>query len=121
MKLIVFEPETPALLARLSERTQTVSSALARVETLRAIRRAGGSRSDRRRAEEVLTRIALIRVDEPILVRAADLPPADLRSLDALHIATALSIGPDLSALITYDRRQADAASALGLDVATPR
>jgi len=121
IKLVAPEAETPGLLAYLAERPRLVSSALARVETHRAIRRAGGSRSDRRRAEEVLARIALVRIDESILQQAADLPPAALRTLDALHLATALSVGPDLAELVTYDRRLADAAVAAGLDVVTPQ
>ena len=121
IKLIAPEAETPGLLAYLAERPRLVSSALSRVETHRAIRRAGGTRSDRRRAEEVLARIALVRIDESILQQAGDLPPAELRTLDAVHLATALSVGPDLAELVTYDRRLADAAVAAGLKVVTPR
>lgn len=121
MKLVAFEPETPALLAHLAGRPQAVSSALARVETLRAIRRAGAARSDRRRAEDVLGRIALIRMDQEILDRATEIEPRDLRTLDAIHLATALSVRSDLAGLVSYDARLAAAAERLGLDVAAPR
>jgi hypothetical protein len=121
VKLVAYEPETIALLSYLGAHPQRVSSALARVETLRAIRRAGGGRPDRRRAEEVLSRIALIRIDEEILEKAAELEPPDLRTLDAIHLATALTIRHDLAGLISYDERFSAAATSLGLTTASPR
>jgi predicted nucleic acid-binding protein len=64
--------------------------------------------------------INLVRLDEPLLDRAGDLGPAELRSLDAVHLAAALSIGPDLGIVITYDNRLSDAALTQGLDVDSP-
>lgn len=61
-----------------------------------------------------------MRVDEPLLDRAADLEPADLRSLDAVHLAAALALVPDLTVVVTYDDRLARAAEASGLVVASP-
>jgi predicted nucleic acid-binding protein len=115
------ETETPALLSALRGYPQRASSALARVEVLRALRRWRASLADRRRAVEVLSRIALIRIDDRILEAAAGLAPPDLRSLDAIHIATALSVRSDLAALVTYDRRLAAAARSLDLEVVAPR
>ena len=72
------------------------------------------------RAQAVLARIALIPVDEPVLRTAAMLEPLRLRSLDAIHLATALTLGDDLGEFGTYDGRLADAAMGLGLFVASP-
>jgi len=52
---------------------------------------------------------------------AMDEPDRSLRSLDAIHLATARIFGPDLDALVTYDNRLASAASDAGLIVAAPR
>ena len=62
----------------------------------------------------------LIRVDEPLLDRAAELDPPGLRSLDAIHLAAALELGSDLGVLVVYDARLRHAALAQGLDVDTP-
>jgi len=121
VKLVVAEPETPALLSFLRSRSDRVTSALARVEVSRAIRRAGLGSSHRRRAAEVLERIALIRIDEGVLDRAAELEPADLRSLDAVHLATTLSLEPHLAGIVTYDRLLAAAARKAKLPVHAPR
>lgn len=64
--------------------------------------------------------ITLIRLDEPLLDRAGDLGPGDLRSLDAIHLAAALSIGPDFGVVLTYDPRLRDAAIAQGCPVESP-
>lgn len=68
-----------------------------------------------------LERLSLVPIDEPTLRRAATLTPTSLRSLDALHLATALSLGEDLGVLIAYDERLLDAAREHGLPVASPR
>jgi len=67
LKLIVLERETPALLSFLADHPERASSVLARVEVLRALRRAGASASERRRAVDVLARIALLHVDDDLL------------------------------------------------------
>ncbi len=59
-------------------------------------------------------------MDEPLLRAAAELDQPSLRSLDAIHVAAALSLGEDLAELITYDGRMGDAASTLGLTVVAP-
>ncbi len=121
VKLIVLAPETPALLAFLARHPERTSSALARVEVSRALRRAHASSVERHRADDVLERIALIRIDDAILERAAELEPADLRSLDAIHIATALSIQDELGGVVSYDHRFTTAATKLKLAVVAPR
>src|SRR5579884_2432398 len=60
------------------------------------------------------------RLDEPLLDRAGELEPRTLRSLDALHLAAALAIGPELGAFLTYDERLAEAARGVGLTVHAP-
>ncbi len=62
----------------------------------------------------------LIRIEEKILEAAGDLAPQELRSLDAIHIATVLSIRDDLAALVSYDKRLAACARALHLEVIAP-
>lgn len=60
-------------------------------------------------------------MDEALLDRAGDLDPASLRSLDAIHLASALTLGNDLGVVVTYDDRMLQGASALGLHTASPR
>jgi uncharacterized protein len=68
-----------------------------------------------------LDSLALLPIDDEVLTRARALEPSDLRSLDAIHLATAMSIEADLAVLISYDERLSEAARAHGLTVATPR
>ncbi len=119
VKLIVTEPESAALRGRLRRWPHQASATLLRTETVRALRASGHDHlvgASRR----LLGAIRLIRLDEPLLDRAGDLEPPELRSLDAVHLAAALSIGPDLGALFTYDARLMAAALAQGLDVESP-
>ena len=92
VKLVVAEPETPALLEFLAGWPHRVSSTLARVEVLRAVRRAAAGPAVRQRATRVLARVGLIRIDEPVLAGAARVAPPELRTLDAIHLATARSL-----------------------------
>jgi uncharacterized protein len=121
VKLVAEERESLALRTFLSGHPVRISSALTRVEVTRAVGRSALGAVGRRRAQEALARVALVRLDDGILDAAGKLPPTGLRTLDALHLATAISIGPDLDGFVTYDRRLADAATAAGLDVVTPR
>ncbi len=120
VKLVVREPETAALFSLLGEWPDRVSSVLAKVEVLRALRRAASGDSVYRRGEMILAGLALIRFDDGILSIAAELEPPELRALDAIHLATTLSIRSDLAAIVTYDSRLARAALAQKLDVWAP-
>ena len=60
-------------------------------------------------------------MDDPILEAAAALEPVDLRSLDAIHLTTALALGPEAEAIVSYDDRLNAAAVAIGLSVLTPQ
>ena len=117
VKLIRSEPESKALRQALAG-SEIVSSALLSLEGRRAAARYGKLAADRARI--ALTAITLLPIDEPILDAAAALDPPTLRSLDALHLATAHSLGRDLNRLYCYDNRLGTAALALGIDVASP-
>lgn len=119
VKLVLSEPETEALAELLSGWPERVSSALARVEVLRAVRHASTEKSARDRAENIIARIGLVRVDEEVLSTAARLVPPELRSLDAIHLATALSI-PDIGGMVSYDTRLAEAARRSGIPALAP-
>jgi predicted nucleic acid-binding protein len=120
VKLVVTEPESTALMELLRARPDRVSSALALTEVPRALRRAGFGTRERRRARELLARVALVDTDRRILAAAAALDPPALRTLDAIHLATALAVREDLAALVTYDRRLRAAAEHAHLDVLAP-
>ena len=120
VKLAVSEPESGALRQYLAAHADRVSSGLARVEVLRALQRTDANDATVLHAEQIFERIALVALDEPVLRAAARLPPKSLRSLDAVHLATALSLD-GLEAFVTYDRRLHAAAAAVGVAVAAPR
>lgn len=119
VKLAVREAESAALRRYLRRRQPLVSSALSRVEVLRALR-AGGPRAVAA-GRDVLARLELLRINDRVLDLAAQLDPTALRSLDAIHLATAARLASDLGPLVTYDSRLAEAAKQLGHQVATPR
>jgi predicted nucleic acid-binding protein len=120
VKLAVEEPETAALQAFLGDAAvRRVSSALLRTESLRAVRHLGADALATVR--EGLRRIDLVAIDDRILDAAGTLEPRVLRTLDAIHLATAMAVGDDLDTIVTYDDRMVEAASFLGLSTATPR
>jgi uncharacterized protein len=118
VKLAINEPESGALRRYLRRRRPLVSSALARTEVIRALLLEGDEGIARGRA--VLGRIELVRMNDRVLNAAGGLLPPDLRSLDAIHLATASQLGADLNQIVTYDDRMADAAERLGLKTASP-
>lgn len=118
-KLVVAEPETAALRGWLDAAERLpVASGLVRTELLRAVRRFLPERLALARA--VLDAVTLLRIATPILDEAGRLDPPGLRSLDAVHLATALDLGDDLEGLVTYDDRLADAAGQYGIRVVAP-
>jgi predicted nucleic acid-binding protein len=118
VKLAVQEPESSALRRYLSRRRPLISSALARTEVARALLSLGPEAAQR--GQDVLARLELARVNDRVLIAAGRLMPTDLRTLDAIHLATAQELGPDLARLVTYDERMAAAARGLGLAVSAP-
>ena len=118
VKLAVREPETAALRRHLRRRRTLITSALARTEVLRALLPAGeGAMAAGRR---VLSRIDLVRVNDQVLGGAGVLLPIELRSLDAIPLATAGRIGRDLGEIVTYDQKMAFAAQQMGYRVSSP-
>jgi predicted nucleic acid-binding protein len=120
VKLVVAEPESSALTEFLASWPDRLSSALSLTEIPRALRRARFGSAERQRAHRVLARISLVDVDRRILTTAASLEPPHLRTLDAIHLATALAVREDLAGLVTYDRRLATAAERSDLEVFAP-
>ena len=118
VKLAVRDPESLALRRYLRRRQPLVSSALARTEVLRALLPVGDEAVARGR--NVLQRLDLVRVSDRILDAAGVLLPPELRSLDAIHLATARELGGDLGALVTYDDRMTAAAKRLGYRIVQP-
>jgi len=118
VKLVVKEAESTALRRFLRSHPIRVSSALARVEVTRAVRAQGPDAQ--LRAQAVLSRIRLLRLDDETLSTAAQLDPGVLRSLDAIHLASARAFGAEMEALVTYDARMREAAALLGFAVFAP-
>ncbi len=118
VKLAVAEVESAALRRYLRRRRPLVSSALAGTEVGRALSPFGALAV--RRGGEVLARLDLLRVSDRLLDAAARLPPTELRSLDAIHLATVEQLGASVARVVTYDERMSAAAEALGWTVAAP-
>lgn len=119
IKLVRSEPESRALREELGRaKRQLVSSVLLSVEGRRAARRYGRLASAR--ATAALTAITLLALDQPIIEIAGELEPPQLRSLDALHLATIISLGDHIECVYCYDTRLTDAARTLGIEVAQP-
>lgn len=121
VKLVLPEAETGALIELLGSWPQRLSSDMAIVEVSRSARRASAQPAVLLRASQVLAGLHLLRIDEEILSSAAIREPPGLRSLDAIHLASALSLGPDLGAFVVYDAALGLAAKALGIRVLAPR
>lgn len=119
VKLAVREPETDALRRHLRRRRTLITSALARTEVLRSLRPAGEGAVAA--GQRILSRLDFVRVNEQVLGAAGVLLPIELRSLDAIHLATAGRIGRDLGEIVTYDQRMALAAQQMGYKVSSPR
>lgn len=119
VKLVVAdEPEGAALAAFLAEAHSTeVSSEIAAVEVSRAARRRGAPVA---RIDDVMARVALVELTPEIAAAASAVEPPTVRTLDAIHVATAASFGTRLECLVAYDERLLGVARALGLPVASP-
>ena len=117
VKLLIDEKESSALRAYLSDHNWA-SSALVRTELVRALLRADPSVVPR--ALDLLAQGSLLVIDTQVLDTAARLSPPSLRSLDAIHLASALQLRDELTAFVAYDDRLLAAASALGMPVASP-
>jgi hypothetical protein len=133
LKLIRQEAESAALGAFIDARPDTrwFTSEVARAELTRSVRRINhddqGVIIDRARlqselgyTESLCDRLDLIPVSSWVLGEAAGLEQPFLRTLDAIHVASATGLRKSLSAFVTYDKRLAKAAEAARLPVAAP-
>lgn len=120
VKLVHAEAESQALRDWLDERADIgwTSSALLEIESFRALARHAPNAVAR--LHPVLDLVQLVELEPSIRIIAQTIRPATVRSLDAIHLATALHIRAELTSFITYDKRLADAAAHAGLTVDMP-
>ena len=120
VKLVFDETESAALAEWLTVRADVpkVSSDLSTIELLRTCRRVDEDAVEG--ANLLLGGIDLLPMDRAIVEKAATLVPTELRSLDAIHLASALSVKASLTALVAYDVRLCSAAAQAGLEVVSP-
>lgn len=120
VKLIVDEPESAALRRYLERIPSDVlfTAALTRTELVRAARRINAATATG--AWKALSGLATVNLTTAVLDAAASLDPPLLRTLDAIHLATAQRAGADLRVVVTYDARMAQAAEALAIPVVAP-
>lgn len=119
VKLIFSEPESEALRRWLLAHPAMLTSRLAFVEVRRAILRVTDA-IDEAVFQAVWDRAQIVELTAGIAQVAAHIGPPGLRSLDAMHVASALALGEELEAFVTYDTRQAEAAREAGLIIAAP-
>ena len=120
VKLVHAETESQALRDWLNARAETgwISSVLTEIESFRALAKYAPEAISRLPA--VLDLIELVGVDPPVRILAQTAKPVTVRSLDAIHLGTALHARPVLTSFVTYDKRLLDAARAAGLPVDSP-
>jgi predicted nucleic acid-binding protein len=117
VKLLIEEEESLALRVYLGDH-DWASSALVKTELVRALSRVDPALVSR--ALDLLAQPSLLAIDTHVLDTAARLSPPSLRSLDAIHLASALQLREELTAFVAYDDRLLAAASGLGMPVASP-
>jgi predicted nucleic acid-binding protein len=120
VKLVHAEAESAALRVWLGERVETgwISSVLTEIESFRALARYAPDAVSR--LPTVLDQIDLIGLDPSIRILAQTARPTTVRSLDAIHLGTALHARQALTSFVTYDKRLLDAALAAGLPADAP-
>jgi predicted nucleic acid-binding protein len=119
VKLVFEEAETDALRRFLADWPHRACSVLGRVEVLRAGRTVDDVMVERH-AHEALRRVTFIDLDAPLVRHAMEVEPRTLRALDAIHLATAVSLMPHVAGMVVYDARLAKAAGAAGLKTWAP-
>jgi uncharacterized protein len=120
VKLVHAEPESPALRAWLNERAKTdwASSVLVEIESFRALARYAPEAVTR--LHPVLDQIELIDMSPRVRILAQNVRPVTIRSLDAIHLGTALTLQDSLTSFVTYDKRLLEAAITAGLPADSP-
>jgi len=117
VKLLVEEAESTEFLRWFIEAERVATS---RVGIIEARRAAARREHDPGHRDHVLAAFEVVELDAAVGRRGAALPPPALRTLDAIHLASAQELVPELDAFVTYDDRLAVAAGALGLPVVRP-
>jgi predicted nucleic acid-binding protein len=120
VKLVLPERGTPELYAYLGGIAALLTSEIAEIEAGRAVRAATADRGRLEAMNEWLARATIVELDAELRARAAQVTPAALRTLDAVHLATAARVADLVNELVTYDRRLAAAARQAGLRVVSP-
>lgn len=120
VKLVRLERFSPELVDWLNERPgiPLVCSALAEVEVPRAIRKAAPEALPA--VPATLARLYRLEIDATVRSAAAGLADPNLRTLDAIHVATAVGLGVELQAFVSYDQRLLQAAGEMGLPAVSP-
>ena len=118
VKVVREEPESASVRRFLAGDVSRLSSRVMAVELMRAVGRASPAALGQ--AQALLGVMEFVELDEGIAASAAVLEPVGMRSLDAIHLASALLLADELDAFVTCDTRQADAARAMGLTVVVP-
>jgi predicted nucleic acid-binding protein len=118
VKLVILETESAAMHSYWTTHSEPASSALARTELFRAIK--DEEAAAKRQARTLLASLDLVVLDDQLLDVAGSLDQNTLKPLDAIHIASALSLGDSLDKLVTYDKRMIEAAHNLGLSTVSP-
>jgi predicted nucleic acid-binding protein len=118
-KIRLDEPGSRELVAVVGAATGLATSIITLIEVPRAVARVRSPLTDGE-ARALFDGMAIIGLDRTITAKAAALAPPALRTLDAIHLASALELGADLEAFVTYDRRLAEAAAAAELPVTSP-
>jgi predicted nucleic acid-binding protein len=118
-RVILDEPDKQAIQRDLAKFNRRVASRLLRVE----LRRVGRREDALEEADRILDDVLLIPVDEDVLAAAETVTPTTVTTLDAIHLATAVSLSKKdgLDALMTYDKRLAAGAKEHGIQVLSPR
>jgi predicted nucleic acid-binding protein len=119
VKLVIDESESPAVRERVAAARQLFTNRIAAVEVGRAVQRQSEIDASQQ-VSAVLKGLSMIELDPSVAESAATLEPRGLRSLDAIHLASALALGEELEAFVTYDLRLGEAARAAGLAVLAP-
>jgi predicted nucleic acid-binding protein len=116
-KLVVDEPGSAAMRRWYIESERVITSRVGVIETLRAVRRVP---HDADHLDKVLRSFEVLELDGSIARAAALVQPTELKSLDSIHLASALALVPEIEAFVTYDARLAAAARSAGLAVILP-
>lgn len=117
MKLAVEESESAALLAAITGRGPYVTSVVGEIETLRVCRRA---HIPTVQVDELRAGLVIVALDDEVRRLASEVGSPMLGTLDAIHLATALSLRDDLESLVTYDLRLAQASADAAIPVLSP-